>query len=185
MRTRILYGTPLTPCSQTFLFSWGSRRTSEVPCEVEVQSVIYPQCRTRPARPFQILRCLVRCRRSRQTGCSFRNGEGDQHTMAWCANALISLMARGALFLKVTPCSCSRTTQSAPSSENKSMATQLGPCFVRRAWGNVPACACGWCTRGRPRPGWRTGQTSAWTTFLQQSGLSLELSLLSCKISAI
>jgi hypothetical protein len=29
-----------------------------------------------------------------------------EHTIALAANALISLMARGALFLKVTPCSC-------------------------------------------------------------------------------
>lgn len=32
-------------------------------------------------------------------------------TMALCANALISLMARGARFLKVTPCSCSNVRQ--------------------------------------------------------------------------
>lgn len=32
-------------------------------------------------------------------------------TMALCANALISLMARGARFLKVTPCSCSHVRQ--------------------------------------------------------------------------
>lgn len=31
-RTRSLYGTPLMPDSQTFLLSWGSRRTSTVPC---------------------------------------------------------------------------------------------------------------------------------------------------------
>lgn len=52
--------------------------------------------------------CGVRCCRSRQTWCSVREGWGVQHTIAWCAKALISLMARGALFLKVTPCSCSK-----------------------------------------------------------------------------
>src|SRR5690348_1891652 len=32
MRTRRRKGTPLIPLSHTFLFSWGSRRTSCVPC---------------------------------------------------------------------------------------------------------------------------------------------------------
>ena len=32
MRTRRRKGTPLMPASQTFLLSWGSRRTSLVPC---------------------------------------------------------------------------------------------------------------------------------------------------------
>ena len=34
MRTRRRYGTPLMPASQTFLLSWGSRRTSVVPWNV-------------------------------------------------------------------------------------------------------------------------------------------------------
>lgn len=41
--------------------------------------------------------------------CSVGKSEvqGRVRTMAWVANALISLMALGARFLKVTPCSCS------------------------------------------------------------------------------
>lgn len=52
MRTRSLNGTPLTPCSQTFLFSWGSRRTSEVPYSIMVsaKSKFFPRA-VRPNQP--------------------------------------------------------------------------------------------------------------------------------------
>lgn len=39
----------------------------------------------------------------------FAGEEESNRTIAWVAKALISLMARGALFLKVTPCNFSNT----------------------------------------------------------------------------
>lgn len=39
----------------------------------------------------------------------FVGEEESNRTIAWVAKALISLMARGALFLKVTPCNFSNT----------------------------------------------------------------------------
>ncbi len=50
MRTRSLNGTPLMPASQTFLFNWGSRRTSVVPyCRLLVFYVLIPSTGCPPA----------------------------------------------------------------------------------------------------------------------------------------
>lgn len=68
------------PASQTFLLSWGSRRTSLVPYTRE----------TRLARDDAQLDPPM-------------TGTGRGHTMACSAKARISLMARGARFLKLTP----------------------------------------------------------------------------------
>lgn len=49
----------------------------------------------------------------RGTLCLVRGEDANLHTIDLCAKALISLMARGARFLKVTPCICSRKNPSA------------------------------------------------------------------------
>lgn len=81
---------------------------------MEVQSVILSSLPyvNRPAVVILSMSCSISSVAADVVLVSEQCG-GGQHTMAWCANALISLMARGALFLKETPCSCYRTTLSA------------------------------------------------------------------------
>lgn len=113
--------------------------------------------------------------------------EGQLRTIALNAKALISLMALGALFLKVTPCSCSTQCLSALPSPLQ-LFFNAPSTFLHRSFflslrlgggaADVPSCACGWCTRERPRRRWRSGQPcrSSWwrSTFLQIDRTSLE-----------
>merc|ERR1712230_4865 len=80
MRTRRRKGTPLIPDSQTFLFSCGSRRTSEVPIDL-------------------------------------------------AANVRMALMALGALFLKVTLCTCLCRWMVYSRATTSSMALRPWPCL--------------------------------------------------------
>lgn len=94
------------------------------------------------------------------------------HTIALCAKALISLMARGARFLKVTPCICTRIIHQHfalfPSKFEHSSIANRDRRHCRE--GNVLSCGGGWCIRGRPRRKWPSGPAcrSSWwqTTFL-------------------
>lgn len=139
------------PHSQTFLLSWGSRRTSEVPCEAALVSMFVHRCRG-----FASL----------NIGC----GEGGR-TICCVANLRISFMARGALFLKVAPWSyIVREKKSQPSCP---ITIFPFPTTSRYPEQDEPSCACGWCTRGRQRPQWRSAAASSfpsWPTWWDACG---------------
>lgn len=77
-----------------------------------------------------------------EAACGFHSphglfGEGCVRTMALVAKSLISLMARGALFLKETPCSLNRSVSN-PSSHPLSGSAPGG--FVRSAGRRTLLC---------------------------------------------